>query len=150
MSTWTGQGEINGFTFGYDVTITNSGDDLTATAKIVDDAGLGRGSAEFALSGTHEPTAGRVALAPNDWIPYPRRSHAPRGGGGRRGPPAGRPYGRLPATTAEDRRRRRAIASPHHSCAPSRVVTATEAYSAWCEAPGRPARFFRSRRGLTD
>lgn len=80
MSTWTGQGEINGFTFGYDVTITNSGDDLTATAKIVDDAGLGRGSAEFALSGTHEPTAGRVALAPNDWIPYPRRSHAPRGG----------------------------------------------------------------------
>lgn len=71
VSTWTGQGEIDGLTFGYDVTITNNGGDLTATAKITDDAGLGLGSPEFALSGTHEPTAGRVALAPNDWITPP-------------------------------------------------------------------------------
>lgn len=71
VSTWTGQGMINGLTFGYDVTITNNGGDLTATAKITDDAGLGLGSPEFALSGTHEPTAGRVALAPNDWITLP-------------------------------------------------------------------------------
>lgn len=71
VSTWTGQGEINSLTFGFDVTITNSGGDLTATAKIKDDPGLGLGSPEFALSGTHEPTAGRVALAPNDWITLP-------------------------------------------------------------------------------
>lgn len=71
MSTWTGQGEINGLTFGFDVTISNNGGDLTATAKITGDPGLGLGSPEFALSGTHEPSAGRVALAPNDWITPP-------------------------------------------------------------------------------
>lgn len=71
VSTWTGQGEINNLTFGFEVKITNTGGDLTATAKIKDDPGLGLGSPEFALSGTHEPTAGRVALAPNDWITPP-------------------------------------------------------------------------------
>lgn len=71
VSTWTGQGELNGLTFGFDVTITNSGGDLTATAKLEDTPGLGIGNPEFALSGTHEPTAGRVALAPNDWITTP-------------------------------------------------------------------------------
>lgn len=71
MSTWTGQGEINGLSFGFDVTITNSGGDLTATVRLKDDPGVGIGTPEFALSGTHEPTAGRVALAPNDWIVLP-------------------------------------------------------------------------------
>lgn len=71
VSTWTGQGVINSLTFGFDVTITNSGGDLTATATMKDDPGLGLGSPEFALSGTHEPTAGRVALAPNTWITPP-------------------------------------------------------------------------------
>lgn len=73
VSTWTGQGEISNIVFGFDVTITNNGGDLTATAKIKDDpdAPLGLGSPEMAMSGTHEPTAGRVALAPNDWIVAP-------------------------------------------------------------------------------
>lgn len=68
-STWKGEGEINDILFKFDFTITNSGGDLTATARITDDPGLG--TPEFALSGTHEPTAGRVALAPNDWIVLP-------------------------------------------------------------------------------
>lgn len=73
VSTWTGQGEISGLTFLFDLTITNNGGDLTATTKLKDDPKLpvGLGSPEFALSGTHEPTAGRVALAPNDWIVLP-------------------------------------------------------------------------------
>ena len=71
VSTWTGQGEIDGLTFGFDVTITNTGGDLTAKAKIKDEPGVGIGSPEFAMSGTHEPTAGRIALAPNDWIVPP-------------------------------------------------------------------------------
>jgi len=68
VSTWMGQGEINGAPFEFDVKITNSGGDLTATAKIKDEL---LGDPEFALSGTHEPTGGRVALAPNDWITSP-------------------------------------------------------------------------------
>ena len=71
VSKWTGQGEIDSLTFGFEVTITNSGGDLTATAKLKDDPGVGIGNPEFALSGTHEPSAGRVALAPNDWIVLP-------------------------------------------------------------------------------
>lgn len=69
VSTWAGQGEIDDLPLQFDVTITNSGGDLTATAKITDNPGLG--SPEFALSGTHEPSAGRVALAPNNWIVQP-------------------------------------------------------------------------------
>lgn len=73
VSTWTGQGEVNGLVFLFDVTITNNGGDLTATAKLKEDPKLpiGLGNPEFSLSGTHEPTAGKLALAPNDWIVVP-------------------------------------------------------------------------------
>jgi len=65
VSTWVGQGVINNRDFEFVVQITNSGGDLTATVKIKDEL---LGNPVFALSGTHEPTAGRIALAPDDWI----------------------------------------------------------------------------------
>jgi len=68
VSTWMGQGEAEGLNLEFDVKITNSGGDLTATIKVKD---ADFGDPELALSGTHEPTAGRVALAPNDWIKPP-------------------------------------------------------------------------------
>lgn len=68
VSNWTGQGEVAGQTFAIEATFTNTGGDLTATVTIKQEL---IGTGVYSLSGTHEPTAGRVALAPNTWIMEP-------------------------------------------------------------------------------
>jgi len=69
-SAWTGSGEVNGLTFLVDATLDNVGGDLTGTVTVRDspEAPVGVGEGTYAVSGTHEPVSGLVALAPDDWI----------------------------------------------------------------------------------
>ncbi|MCB9764456.1 MAG: hypothetical protein H6739_32075 [Alphaproteobacteria bacterium] len=69
-STWEGNIELAGFNFFVDVTIANSGGDLTGSIAFEDDpsnpSGLGTGT--FGFTGTHDPVSGLVGIAPDDWI----------------------------------------------------------------------------------
>lgn len=69
-STWTGAMEVGGFNFLLDLTLENTGGDLVAIATFADDpeAPAGMGTATYQLTGTHEPTSGMLALAPDDWV----------------------------------------------------------------------------------
>jgi hypothetical protein len=75
-STWGGRFE--GGTFGYlaELTLVNTGGDLTATVVFDDDpaASAGLGRAVYTLTGTHEPRSGIVVLAPQDWTEAPAGS----------------------------------------------------------------------------
>ena len=68
-STWEGTLAVNSMSFAVEVAITNTGGDLVATVAIVGDDLLG--ATVFRATGTHEPTAGRVAFAPDAWIDEP-------------------------------------------------------------------------------
>ncbi len=75
-STWGGRFEVAGSGFLADLTLVNTGGDLTATVTFDDDpeasSGLGRGV--YSLTGTHEPRSGRVVLAPEAWTEAPAMS----------------------------------------------------------------------------
>jgi len=69
-STWTGTMEVGGYDFLLDLSLENTGGDLVALATFADDpeAPAGMGTATYQLTGTHEPTSGLLALAPDDWV----------------------------------------------------------------------------------
>lgn len=73
-STWTGTMEVGGFPFLLAFTLENTGGDLVAEATFEDDpdAPAGIGSATYQLTGTHDPTNGLLALAPDRWVGEPR------------------------------------------------------------------------------
>jgi hypothetical protein len=73
VSTWKGTAELGSLAFEIEVTITNAGGDLEASITITDDpnAPIQVGTHVFSCTGTHEPTAGLVALAPTAWIVEP-------------------------------------------------------------------------------
>ena len=72
-SVFQGTIEVGPFKFLVDATLVNTGGKLTAAATFSDDpsAPTGFGTGTYALSGTHEPVSGELALAPNDWIQKP-------------------------------------------------------------------------------
>ena len=69
-TTWEGTIEVAGFDFLATATITNTGGDLEVALAFEDDPAnpSGLGSGELALSGTHDPRAGLVGVAPSGWI----------------------------------------------------------------------------------
>lgn len=73
ISTWKGLAEGADYTLLAEATITNTNGDLTATITLSDDpdAPLGFSTGVYSLTGTHEPTAGLVALAPQAWTVEP-------------------------------------------------------------------------------
>lgn len=73
ISTWKGVAEGNDYTLLAEATITNTNGDLTASITLSDDpnAPLGFVTGVYTLTGTHEPTAGLVALAPGAWTVEP-------------------------------------------------------------------------------
>lgn len=73
-STWTGDFEVNGIIFQADASIDNQGGDLSGTVTFSDnpDSPLGFGAGTYTVTGTHEPTSGLVALAPEDWTEAPK------------------------------------------------------------------------------
>lgn len=69
-STWSGNMEVGGFPFLLELSLENTGGELVAEATFSDDPEnpSGLGSATYRLTGTHEPTSGLLALAPDDWV----------------------------------------------------------------------------------
>ncbi|MGB1276248.1 MAG: hypothetical protein ACPG77_10910 [Nannocystaceae bacterium] len=66
LSTWSGEAELQDIPFAIEASIVNTQGDLMVTVTLEnEDFGV---SGEYALTGTHEPTAGLIALAPEDWI----------------------------------------------------------------------------------
>jgi hypothetical protein len=73
LSTWTGEAEINNVKVLVEASITNTSGDLLATVTLKDDPEMpaGLGAAQYTLTGTHEPTSGLIALAPDEWTMPP-------------------------------------------------------------------------------
>jgi hypothetical protein len=75
-SLWGGRFEVEGAGFLADLTLVNTGGDLTATVTFDDDpeASTFLGRAVYTLTGTHEPRSGRLVLAPQAWTEEPSRT----------------------------------------------------------------------------
>jgi hypothetical protein len=73
ISAWEGDAGFAGFTLPLAITITNTNGDLTASITLSDDPDtpVGFGMGVYSATGTHEPTAGLVALAPETWTIEP-------------------------------------------------------------------------------
>ena len=67
-STWSGDIEVAGTTFPVELSLTNTGGDLHGELSFSIE---GFGDGIYSVTGTHEPTAGLIAIAPEDWIEEP-------------------------------------------------------------------------------
>ena len=71
-STWAGEGQVLGFSFPIEVTLENSGGDLTGSVTLSDPDGiLGFDTGTYTIVGTHAPESGAFALAPVAWTVDP-------------------------------------------------------------------------------
>lgn len=67
-SVWRGSAQIAGAAFGMTFTLSNAGGDVTGRVAFATDV---IGAGEYGVTGTWSPAAGRLALAPEDWITRP-------------------------------------------------------------------------------
>lgn len=96
-STWSGTGDVQGYSFLVDVTLENDGGDLTGTVTVSDDpdAPLGIGTGTYNIEGTHSPDSGVFALGPLNWLVQPNLEIELLGATGLFNPEAGTLSGQL-------------------------------------------------------
>ena len=73
VNSWTGTGSYQGTSFDVSLELGNDRGDLTGVVTLTDnpDSELGFGSGVYAVTGTHDPQSGRIALAPEEWLEVP-------------------------------------------------------------------------------
>ena len=95
-STWAGEGQVSGVSFPIEVTLENSGGDLTGSVTLSDPGGaLGFGTGSYTIVGTHAPESGAFAVAPTGWTVEPDVAIELLGATGTHDPDAGTLTGQL-------------------------------------------------------